>query len=190
MGMRGTHRAEAPDDGEASGAFPGPGLVELGGDGLLVLDRGARVLRGNALARGWLGARERLPLTTRQAREAFERRSGAFVLELERELVVVLRASARRYALEGAVAVAFLSDPAQRPEGLRAVLRSLWDLTIVESRVTELAAQGRSPAEIGEALSIARSTVHVHLRSIYRKTGVRRHYELVAKVWRSLPRWL
>jgi DNA-binding CsgD family transcriptional regulator len=46
------------------------------------------------------------------------------------------------------------------------------DLTDRESEVLALVAQGRTDAQIAEALVISPRTVHAHLRTIYRKIGV------------------
>lgn len=174
-------------DLEPSGTFD---HVDLGADAVVLLDRASRIVRSTALARGWLEGVDALPLDHPGAEEAFERRAGAFRVRVGgRELVVVLRPATSRTLPREVVAVAYLADGEWRPEGMRAVLRSLWNLTIVESRVTELASFGRSPQEIAEELGMARGTVHVHMRSVFQKMQVSRQSELVSIVWRSLPRW-
>lgn len=165
-------------------------LADGSAEGVVALGADATVLDANAIARYWLGARTVLPLDHDIARAAFRRRSGAFSVRLEIPVVVVVRPASSVWAGRGAVVLGRLADPHYRPNGLRTVLRSLWGLTIVESRVTELAAEGLSPKEIAEQLGIARSTVHVHMRSVFKKLGVNRQPELVALVWRALPRWI
>lgn len=54
-------------------------------------------------------------------------------------------------------------------------------LTPAERRVAELAAAGRSNAEIASALSVAVTTVETHLRRIYPKLGVRNRRELMLR---------
>ncbi|WP_368396657.1 AAA family ATPase [Streptomyces sclerotialus] len=53
-------------------------------------------------------------------------------------------------------------------------------LTDSERRIATLAADGRSNAEIGALLHLARRTVETHLTSTYRKLGIRRRTELRA----------
>ncbi|MHB8333103.1 MAG: helix-turn-helix domain-containing protein, partial [Candidatus Dormibacteria bacterium] len=57
-------------------------------------------------------------------------------------------------------------------------------LTAQEVRVAELAAAGRSNAEIGAALFISAKTVEHHLGRIYAKLAVRSRRELM-RSWRS-----
>ncbi|NNM97103.1 MAG: helix-turn-helix transcriptional regulator [Candidatus Dormibacteraeota bacterium] len=57
-------------------------------------------------------------------------------------------------------------------------------LTAQEVRVAELAAAGRSNAEIGAALFISAKTVEHHLGRIYAKLAVRSRRELM-RTWRS-----
>ncbi|MCX5195079.1 LuxR C-terminal-related transcriptional regulator [Streptomyces sp. NBC_00249] len=53
-------------------------------------------------------------------------------------------------------------------------------LTRGERRVTELAVRGRTNAEIGAELHLARRTVETHLTNAYRKLGVARRTQLAA----------
>lgn len=152
----------------------------------LVLDADGLILRGSTRARRSLG--ERLPLDSAAVRHALRRRSGAFRVAGVRELIVVLRPLSCR-AWPRAVARGYVSDPNGRAPGLRVALRSLWGLTIVESRVAELAMEGMGTDELASALGMARGTAQVHLRNIFRKVGVHRQAELVAMLWRTLPRW-
>lgn len=55
-------------------------------------------------------------------------------------------------------------------------------LTQTEQSVAELAAQGLTNREIGERLFMSRFTVDTHLRSIFRKLGVRSRVELTRRV--------
>ncbi len=56
-------------------------------------------------------------------------------------------------------------------------------LTNAERRVLELLPTHLSTLEIGEALHISRTTVKPHLASIYRKLGVARRSDAVARAW-------
>ncbi|NUR03167.1 MAG: AAA family ATPase [Streptomyces sp.] len=53
-------------------------------------------------------------------------------------------------------------------------------LTASERRIAQLAAEGRTNAEIAQLLHLARRTVETHLTSAYRKLGIRRRSELTA----------
>ncbi|MFD8993416.1 helix-turn-helix transcriptional regulator [Streptomyces abikoensis] len=53
-------------------------------------------------------------------------------------------------------------------------------LTVAERRIVELAATGRTNAEIGAALHLARRTVETHLTNAYRKLGVTRRTQLAS----------
>lgn len=67
-----------------------------------------------------------------------------------------------------------------------ATLAEAWGLTPSEARVTLSLGEGRSPAEVAEALGMAVGTARVHLRSVYSKTETTGQRELVArlKAWR------
>ncbi|MCC2278163.1 LuxR C-terminal-related transcriptional regulator [Streptomyces sp. ET3-23] len=55
-------------------------------------------------------------------------------------------------------------------------------LTRAERRIVELAARGRTNAEIGAALHLARRTVETHLTNAYRKLGVTRRTQLASSL--------
>lgn len=71
----------------------------------------------------------------------------------------------------------------ERPTGFRRI----GALTDREHEIVTLFAQGLSIPQVGRRLFIAPSTVRNHLRSIYRKLGVTRQSELVAKVLSPEP---
>jgi DNA-binding CsgD family transcriptional regulator len=57
-----------------------------------------------------------------------------------------------------------------------------WEaLTGAERRVAELAAQGRTNADIARELGIARATVKAHLRRVFAKVGVETRTALAAE---------
>lgn len=58
-------------------------------------------------------------------------------------------------------------------------------LTRSEFRVCMLVQEGRLPDELAEILNVSKSTFRTHLRSIYFKTGVSGHVELVHLLHRS-----
>lgn len=59
-------------------------------------------------------------------------------------------------------------------------------LTDSERRIAELAAGGRTNAEIGEPLHLARRIVEIHLTHASRKLSIRRRAELPAALGRLL----
>jgi DNA-binding CsgD family transcriptional regulator/PAS domain-containing protein len=80
----------------------------------------------------------------------------------------------------GAVAVAFVTDPARTrtlPEGM---MRALYGLTPAEDRVARRLARGESLAEVARHLEVALETVRTHLKRALQKTDTRRQAELVA----------
>jgi DNA-binding CsgD family transcriptional regulator len=64
-------------------------------------------------------------------------------------------------------------------------LRELFGLTLTEARLTNLMMQGKSVDECTGLLGIRRSTVKMHLRNLYGKTGVQRQCELVSLMFKS-----
>lgn len=80
-----------------------------------------------------------------------------------------------------------VAEEALRAGGVRRTRRDTADgptLTRAERRITELAVRGRSNAEIGAELCLARRTVETHLTNAYRKLGVTRRTQLAALLGR------
>ena len=67
-----------------------------------------------------------------------------------------------------------------------ATLAEAWRLTPTEARVALSLGEGRSPAEVAQALEMAVGTVRVHLKSVYSKTDTTGQRELVSRLrtWR------
>jgi DNA-binding CsgD family transcriptional regulator len=65
-------------------------------------------------------------------------------------------------------------------------LRRLYTLTSTEARLANLLMEGKTLAECGSQLGIRRSTVRMHLRNLFAKTGVCRQSELVALLLKSI----
>uniref|UniRef100_UPI002A83CCAA helix-turn-helix transcriptional regulator n=1 Tax=Streptomyces sp. CRN 30 TaxID=3075613 RepID=UPI002A83CCAA len=92
-----------------------------------------------------------------------------------------LREAAERAEDKGAVRLRALARQALREGGARSAGadRTGSDaLTGSERRIAELAADGRTNAEIADLLHLARRTVETHLTSAYRKLRIRRRGEL------------
>ncbi|MFF0161574.1 AAA family ATPase [Streptomyces sp. NPDC005263] len=92
-----------------------------------------------------------------------------------------LREAAERAERLGAPRLRTRVEEALRAGGARrsaAAFTGSRSLTGSESRIAELAADGRTNTEIADVLHIARRTVETHLTSTYRKLGIRSRAEL------------
>jgi DNA-binding CsgD family transcriptional regulator len=74
----------------------------------------------------------------------------------------------------------------QQPMALE-LLRTIFDLTVMEARVTLLVAQGQGALEIAEGLKITVSTVRSHLKHAFAKTGATNQSALGALVNGLMP---
>ncbi|MBM7441944.1 LuxR family transcriptional regulator [Streptomyces sp. HB132] len=95
----------------------------------------------------------------------------------------LLREAATAAERLGAVRLSGSAELALRASGARrrnASLTGRGSLTASERRIAELAADGRTNAEISELLHLARRTVETHLTSTYKKLGIRRRADLPA----------
>jgi DNA-binding CsgD family transcriptional regulator len=66
--------------------------------------------------------------------------------------------------------------------GLNSEFTKKYGLSNRQAEVTGVLLQGKSDKEIAALLNIALNTVQTHLKHIYRKTGVRGRYALMALV--------
>ncbi|MFG2833174.1 AAA family ATPase [Streptomyces sp. NPDC048434] len=92
----------------------------------------------------------------------------------------ILREAAGLAERLGAIRLRDLAEEALRASGARrpATRTGAASLTDSERRIAELAAGGRTNAEIGDLLHLARRTVETHLTHSYRKLGIRRRSAL------------
>lgn len=67
-------------------------------------------------------------------------------------------------------------------------LAQSYSLTPAEIRITRALTQGRKLTQIASDLSVSRSTVAFHIRSIFQKTGTNRQAELIALILNRWPR--
>ena len=89
-------------------------------------------------------------------------------------LVTPIRPSTLR--LSGKIAVAvFIHDPSRPQRPADTLLRSLHGLTRAECRVALLSSDGRVPREFVGKIGVTQNTVRSQIKSIYNKTGVKRH---------------
>lgn len=80
----------------------------------------------------------------------------------------------------------FIDDPAKRSMSRAIALRKLFRLSPVEARLADLLAGGVELAAAAEQLRMTQETARFHLKSLFRKTGLRRQVDLVRLVL-SLP---
>jgi DNA-binding CsgD family transcriptional regulator len=79
----------------------------------------------------------------------------------------------------------FILDP-ERPVGApQADLHQLYGLTSAESTLAICLMEGKTLNECSELLGIRRSTVRMHLRNLFSKTGTQRQSELVGLLFRN-----
>ncbi|MDB5987427.1 MAG: helix-turn-helix transcriptional regulator [Nevskia sp.] len=85
-----------------------------------------------------------------------------------------------------AFAVMFRDPEAKTPPPSEDLLRRLFGLTRVESRLSLALAEGLTLDEAAERLDVRRNTARTHLRSIFCKTGVSRQTSLVRLLINSM----
>jgi DNA-binding CsgD family transcriptional regulator len=78
-----------------------------------------------------------------------------------------------------ASAAVFISDPHHQRQIPSDVLCCLYGLTKAEARLATELAQGNSLIEIGETYHLSQNTLRSHLKSIFRKTGLKSQSDLV-----------
>jgi DNA-binding CsgD family transcriptional regulator len=86
---------------------------------------------------------------------------------------------------EAAVLVMIL-DAALPVEATELELRQLYGFTSTEAQLANLLMEGMALEDCGDELGIRRTTVRMHLRNIFAKTGARRQGELVALLLKSI----
>jgi len=151
---------------------PGGELATVGGNELWVV----RLASNNAGAsnRGDAGSTDTVLVVPRS--------SGKRALTL---VVRPLKAPSTQYPT-GPTAVVFILDPQLSIAAAETDLRQLYGLTSTECRLANLLLEGNSLDECGSLLGIRRSTVRMHLRHLFAKTGVQRQSELISLLFKSL----
>jgi len=107
-----------------------------------------------------------------------------------RPLTLVVRPVSRsaRVGVESEVTAVLIMvlDSALPVQTKESELRRLYGLTVCESRLAKLLMEGRDLDACCEELGISRSTVRMHRRNLFSKTGVRRQTQLIALLFRSI----
>lgn len=148
------------------------GTVTGGRRGLQLADEAVRVLRDAPAGTGT--DMELIPALLAQGRQL----TGAGERNRARDC---LREAAERAERNGALRLFALAGQALREGGVRhhvPARTGYASLTGSERRIAELAAAGRTNAEIAGLLHLARRTVETHLTHTYRKLRIRRRGEL------------
>lgn len=97
--------------------------------------------------------------------------------------VMPLARKAKRPGLEQRAVAAVLVAPATAPPQMpAAALALLYDLTPAETRVLELVAEGKAPADVANHLGISLNTAKTHLKHVFEKTDCNRQADLVRLV--------
>lgn len=78
-----------------------------------------------------------------------------------------------------AVAVLFVADSEDRPDGMPELLRSLYHLTEAESELAALLCSGESIESAAAIRGVMPNTARAQLKQVFAKTGARRQSELV-----------
>lgn len=175
-------------------------------DGVIVLDRKARVLFTNAAARRIAehGAlRLQHPIATdSQAhsqrlseliRTALQGSAGG-TMSLPRDAngrpLTILVSSIRSKELgrlsdagvKDAAVMLFVIDPANRRSIPLGQIMDAYGLTLAEARVALAASSGNTVAETAQSLGLSPNTIKTHLRHVFAKTGLGRQAELAGLI--------
>jgi len=108
-----------------------------------------------------------------------ERRSGAKSYGVLHVAAVTSATGDRSHAI-------LINDPDEPLAVSAARVQQLFGLTTAESMIAARCAAGVEPRDLAQELGISRLTLRTHLRSIFRKTGVKRQVELVILLLRSV----
>lgn len=100
--------------------------------------------------------------------------------------VRAVNAKAEPPADHEAAALVMILDAALPVEAAELELRQLYGFTSTEAQLANLLMEGMALEDCGDELGIRRTTVRMHLRNIFAKTGARRQGELVALLLKSI----
>jgi DNA-binding CsgD family transcriptional regulator len=117
---------------------------------------------------------------------------GAFAVRRpsgKRALTLFVRAvsgAAENLSAHEAAVLVMILDAALPVEATGAELRQLYGFTATEAQLANLLMEGMTLEDCCGELGIRRTTVRMHLRNIFAKTGVRRQGELVSLLLKSI----
>ncbi len=107
----------------------------------------------------------------------------------KRALTLFVRAVNRKTetpAAHEAAALVMILDAALPVEATELELRQLYGFTSTEAQLANLLMEGMALEDCADELGIRRTTVRMHLRNIFAKTGARRQGELVSLLLKSI----
>lgn len=117
--------------------------------------------------------------------QAAQGQPTALALARPGRLPLTLRAERWAAAPPPAALVLSLRDPELETPNLAGV-QAMLKLTLTEASVVAALSQGRSTAEIAEAMAVQPNTVQAHIKRVLTKSGTNRQAQLVALVLRSV----
>jgi DNA-binding CsgD family transcriptional regulator len=100
--------------------------------------------------------------------------------------VRAVNAKAEPPADHEAAVLLMILDAALPVQATELELRQLYGFTSTEAQLANLLMEGMALEDCGDELGIRRTTVRMHLRNIFAKTGARRQGELVALLLKSI----
>jgi DNA-binding CsgD family transcriptional regulator len=181
-------------------------VLEQLSDGVIVLDRRARVLFANAPARGFeaegLLHLNRVPTTwshphsqrlAELVRSALQRERGG-TMSLPRRgdgrLLTIFVSSIRSKdggpmadaSIRDAAVLLFVIDPASRRSIPVVQIMDAYGLTRAEARVALAASSGNTILETAQLLKLSPNTIKTHLRRVFAKTATGRQAELAGLI--------
>lgn len=107
----------------------------------------------------------------------------------KRALTLFVRAvnnTREKHSSNEAAVLVMILDATLPVETTEADLRQLYGFTTTEAQVANLLMEGKGLEDCCTELGIRRTTVRMHLRNIFAKTGVRRQGELVSLLLKSI----
>lgn len=188
--------------------------LDLVNVGLAVIDRSGHLMIANCTAEQILAARDGFELTA-NGEVCFSKHVDPSLQQLVRHIdsthsseaapksafVAVTRPSGKRpitvlvrpargeslsssHAAPAALMV--LLDPEFSVDAAEAQLRELYGLTSTEARLAKLLMDGKTVEECCSGLGVRSSTVRMHVRNLFHKTGVRRQSQLISLLLKSI----
>jgi DNA-binding CsgD family transcriptional regulator len=181
-------------------------VLEQLADGVIVLDRRARILFANAAARGFeadglLRLRhvlatwsqphsQRLTDLVRSALQGAPGGTMSLPRRADGQLLTLLVSSIRSKdigrladaSIKDAAVLLFVIDPANRRSIPLSQVMDAYGLTQAEARVALAASSGNTILETAQLLKLSPNTIKTHLRRVFAKTATNRQAELAALI--------